>query len=276
MEHLAQLLAADSQQGLNSYALVDPALRSDVLKASIAQRRVALHLAGTDRKTAEAVLPFLIPLSPSGRDFAYALPATRRWAEEDHAVTWLSSRLPIDTLARELGARMEVRLPDNVDMILRYPDSRVLPVLHGILTPAQRDGFFTVAQHWWYLDRQGQLQGLPLTGAQAAFSAPQHLDDAQQNALIEAAEPDAVIAILHEQPLPDFQQMTQPQRYAFVVEQMQRANTWNIASPKDQAVFCMAALQHGDAFCDAPEWQAALGKVKQDGTSLIAALSGRA
>lgn len=71
------------------------------------------------------------------------------------AVTWLISSAGFEGLAMLLQLRLDTQLADGTKALLRYWDPRVLAGLVGIMTPEQREDFFSHI-HEWHLMHQGQ------------------------------------------------------------------------------------------------------------------------
>jgi hypothetical protein len=73
----------------------------------------------------------------------------------------LVSPLDITALHAQLRQRTELMLPGNLRMVLRYFDTRSLPLLPRLLTEPQYAAFTACAAEWHYLDRAGEVQRLP-------------------------------------------------------------------------------------------------------------------
>ena len=117
-----------------------------------------------------------------------------------NAVSLLSSALSIDDLQTALCERSRIDLPGNLEAVLRYFDTRTLPLLPQLLTPSQYSAFTRDIQRWVYLDRWGAVQGLPtatlLRGEPLPAPIRLKLDDAQEAMLIDDGLTDAVIDLM--------------------------------------------------------------------------------
>jgi hypothetical protein len=114
------------------------------------------------------------------------------------AVTLLDSPLAIDVLHRRLVARLDIRLSENMSMMLRFFDPRVLAQLRTTLMAEQASAFFSVASHWWYIDRAGVLVDFDsVVMSIDASCIPLVLSQKQEFALVDASEADQVLAQLH-------------------------------------------------------------------------------
>jgi len=276
---LATLLDSLSVEtdGNSTFVLIDPALQPDArrwLNSRLGTVCVSLELHGAVTGEAEAVMPFLaaIPPEPHVRD--RVLTQSLMWAQEAHAATWLRSDLSVQSLANELGQRMDVALAADMRVILRFSDARILRPLHDVLSDAQRAAFFSVFNAWCYLDRSEQLQALPLPpDAASHFVAPLTLSQAQEDQLLAAAEPDAVLQLLREEVGEELAAVERKRRHGFVVAQLALARIWGLESAADFARFCMVSLAQGEDFFESPQWQAALRRVQAREINMAQAMS---
>lgn len=265
---LAGLLGALSLEAhqASTFVLIDPALQQDArrwIKGRPAIEWASLELHGAISGEADAVMPFLVAIPPEATLRDRVLAQSLVWAQETHAATWLRTDLPLQTLARELGARMDTVLAARMRVILRFCDARVLRPLHDVLDDAQRAAFFSVFKGWWYLDRSEELRALPLPPEAAApFVAPLALSQTQEDRLLAAAEPDAILRLLREEAGDELAAIERKRQHGFVVAQLTRAKAWGLASAADLARFCMVALAQGEDFSASDPWQAALRRVQ--------------
>ncbi|WP_172425486.1 DUF3304 domain-containing protein [Candidatus Dactylopiibacterium carminicum] len=84
-----------------------------------------------------------------------------RW-QYANALVLIEGALSHATLCHALHARTEAMLPDAIAVLLRYFDTRVLPVLLTTLETSRRAAFLSIASTWLYADRYGiavTLQG---------------------------------------------------------------------------------------------------------------------
>lgn len=191
------------------------------------------------------------------------------WLAEHGSYTgsllFLCSELPAATLQARLAHRVDARLHDGEDVVLRYFDARVFEALLQVLTPAQRAAWLSPAQHWWYVDRAGLLQGCEgvpdVHGADPLAEALQ-LDAAQFAALLDATEADQVAGLLRQRAGESFLRIEPAARHAFVQRHVQQARRdCHLQSVGDLATYCALALLHGEGFAAAPVWRLALGRV---------------
>jgi Domain of unknown function (DUF4123) len=255
------------------WALVDPALCPESwAHYSTRGTRHVLPLPGLAARSDDtrAVIPFLARLSTDPLERQQQLAVQSEWALQRHGVSWLQSDMEGGELAKMLGRRMDVTLSDKQAALVRLADARVLPVLHSVLSQAQRLSFFGLVSRWSYFDRQEQLTTLELpsspttwpTSADDPWVTPWALDPGQESALLREAESDTVIALLRDSVNDTWSQVPRAERHALVCRLIARAKYWGIDSAAMQAAFCTVGLHQGEAFGDEPAWRFALEKVR--------------
>lgn len=156
---------------------------------------------GTSERNSLEAAPILVSIGESGR-----LRASRRffdWIRQNgtfgSSVIMLSSPLELSAMKRRLGTRLDVKLSENMDGILRFFDPRVLESLIKALSEEQAELFFSPASVWWYVDRGGRLICHSSVFADVdRFSPPMELSQEQEFALLEASEVDQVLHLLKE------------------------------------------------------------------------------
>lgn len=184
----------------NVYFLLDhgglPGLHRQLLRGSA--EWVSLF-DGTQEASALAVAPFLVLVGRSGR-----LQMSRslfEWIGEhgtySSSVIILASPLEIDFLRLRLAARLNVRLSEEMDALLRFFDPRVFEGLTKILSPEQAAPFFGFAEGWIYVNREGRLISFASSlDYKGEASEPLQLSQEQEGALLVESEIDQVIGLL--------------------------------------------------------------------------------
>ena len=269
-------LVASMRPDTRLYALVDLAnVKSDAppLHRSYAALN-AICVLGDLSPAAQLASPWLVSLPLAG-SAALTCRRTVELARRSSAVSWIVSNLPASELARRLRARTEARLPDHYDVLLRHFDPRVLPILHQVLRPPQRDAFFNLGVAWLYLDRAASLARIELTPAPGhdCFEPPLQLDDNQAATLLDAAEIDAVMPeLVKEEPDRFLALGDGPARYRFTQYWLTRARHWSLDQFPQKVAFCTLALRLGPKLDEAPSWQQALSCVADSGMRLSEAI----
>ena len=281
-EDLAQALAERlhertvNRAELHPYVLVDGALLPAAWhELSLVERRVVVPDRIRAAPSEHWALPALVAFPTDVLRRQAMLLRTARWALQSHAVSWLVSPLNIDALAAALAARSDVQLPDNHRAILRVADTRVLPVLRRVLDAQQAAAYFRLARGWWHLDRRCELVEIELPTEVASPEGHESrwlLDDRQQAAMIDAAEPDAVLALLREHDPEGLRKLTRSEEHGYVVDAIEAAKRWKIDSTRDCAIYCMLTLELGACFDAKVPWSDTMDEVMQRKLSLTDAV----
>jgi hypothetical protein len=181
----------------------------------------------------------------------------------------LASPLPMPALAQRLAERLDVMLPENMEVTLRFFDPRIFEQLMHVLSPEQKTAFLSVAHRWWFVDRGGKLQHVDAVFVETdPLASPFSLTREQEHALVDASEPDQLAQMLEEGMPEACQGMPLPERYDFVVRHMNAARRLGIRSTHDLSLYCALALLHGEDFATREKWQAALQDVQAGKLSL--------
>jgi hypothetical protein len=155
----------------------------------------------TSEKSLIEIAPLLISLgeiSPEllrkvcgwALDLAYRFPC----------LTWITGTLPADQMARHLRQFHSVSLSDSQTMMLRWYDTRILPIWSACLNPSQRAHFMAGAREIRYIDRLGET--IVLTRSEqidVVTSGPSmgrpliRLDTEQYGILIDASGADSLV-----------------------------------------------------------------------------------
>jgi hypothetical protein len=175
--------------------------------------------------------------------------------EDDHGVArllWHCRERPMLSILASTAppaALVEAWLPlhwvhddDNQRMLLRVADTRVVPVLARVLTPAQWAAWTASIAHWLIIDRSGQLVTCSLAEQSAAPETSIQLTRAQLDQMILAAEPDAIIDLLA-QSMPDVLPATLPksQLYGLIAESCALAHRCGVEVYSDIVALAVAA-----------------------------------
>jgi len=115
-------------------------------------------------------------------------------------LSFIQSGRSVEEIAEGWQALLEVETDDAQNYLLRFADTRVLPVL-ARCTKAVWGGLSTGLEEWWIINRTGEMEGLPLlkTGAVSPGNTGKVVIDAKEFAcLLESGLPDALADQLHE------------------------------------------------------------------------------
>ncbi|MET3119969.1 hypothetical protein AAKU64_004217 [Undibacterium sp. GrIS 1.8] len=195
------------------------------------------------------------------------------------SLSFLASPLSLQDLARGLRLRLDAVLPDEMEVMLRFFDPRILEALVSVLSDHQKQAFFSLARSWWFVDRRGQLQRIQTSFSATDFTEslaiefPFTLTTAQEGALLDASEPDQVAQLLQSNAQEEYQALPLDQRYDFILKYSAAAKQLGIEALHELALYCAVALLQGEAFATRANWSLVLQAVKNKQISLTQAVA---
>jgi hypothetical protein len=258
---------ADGSDEHHLYALVDHGAMPDLI---VQMNKFKLNwtslFKGSRDEGALEVAPILVPI----RSGEQLLPSktVMNWLLKQgrYSSSLLFLYSPLDTadLARRLAMRLDVSLPEGIEMLLRFFDGRVFETLLKVLQAEQRLGFLSPARAWWLVDRVGHLRL-----CDSCFSAiespliPIVLNTAQEAALIDASEIDQVAMLLSAMMPSEFESKHEVERVSFLTKNIASARSYRIVAPNDLTMYCAMALTYGDGFDQVSPWVSWLAKISE-------------
>ena len=102
----------------------------------------------------------------------------------------LASTQPLRSLVESWHSYHWLHASDGQRFILRFADTRVLPVLSEILQPQQWAAIRAPLAHWFYIDRSGNPVACPEAPASAVVPPRLEVTQQQLDRFVEFAEPD--------------------------------------------------------------------------------------
>jgi hypothetical protein len=175
------------------YALIEGALNETCYPLLKRGGRLASHALYRDTPNADeetlCLSPLLVEYDPSHQHaWEAVLQKTDGWSA-------LSLIVTTESLAQLADRLMPWCIVDagGHTLALSFADTRILPELVKVLTPAQAAGFFGPALHWRYVNRNAEWENLPLPSAPKPPCTDVSLDESQCASLIGAAEADHVL-----------------------------------------------------------------------------------
>ena len=233
---------------------------------------------GLEHAQPDGASPLVVDVSDkdSSRTVARTLERIYAQARFANALSFICSRLPLDEVTNALCERTKVELPDQMSVLLRFFDTRTLPLLPRLLTTAQYAAFVSAFSSWHYVDRYGQLipmQGSVSQGEAAIFKAPLILNVEQERLLIDDGTADAVIDQLIDQRHPVFAGTSPPQQYDMIAPLVEAARKVGISDLHEVLLFCCAGLTQGRDFEQRPPWAERLAQHRRGAISLQEALT---
>jgi Domain of unknown function (DUF4123) len=189
-----------------------------------------------------------------------------------NAISLIETPLSISDLQAALRQRARIELPGNLEAVLRYFDTRTLPLLPRLLTPDQYARFAQGIASWTYLDRKGALQRLPLATlpqvGKANVQQRLQLDEAQEAMLIDDGLTDAVIDLLITQNHPALNDRTPPEQFDAIDPWVQAARGLGLCEPVEALAFVGKTLAEGIAFSHTEPWRQRLNAYRQKRCSI--------
>ncbi|WP_153134190.1 DUF4123 domain-containing protein [Paraburkholderia agricolaris] len=153
-------------------------------------------------------------------------------------------------LASHLRRQLEARTEDGEAFLVRFADTRCLPVWTNVLTAAQRARFFAGIDAWWFFDRKGALVPVEaLASVQGdgqahestiAEEKPYQVDASQLEPLKLAAKVDTLIFHIRQRPESFGQFTASPSR---VHECVSAAMAGELPSPAAASRVALQALE---------------------------------
>ena len=266
---------ASAPDALPLYCLADhagmPGLHRELIRAQSEWRSL---FSGTREEGALAVAPILFRIDPG----TAAQRGVLTWLSEHgtfaSALLFVASSLEIDQLANRLAQRLDARISEEAEVLLRFYDPRIFEQLLKALSPSQKQEFLSCANTWWFVGRTGGLHEVSAEFQMAdSFSPPLRLSANQEFALLDASENDQVIEQL-KTALPDLYSALPPsERYEFVTRHVTAAQHLKISATHELALYCAVALTTGDDFASIPLWDEILCKVSAGEVSFADAVA---
>ena len=205
---------------------------------------------GTPEESLIEIAPLLVPTSGMGtsdrlRLFSWAQDLAYRFP----MVSWVESTLSAEQLADHLRSFHVVGLSEGQSMLLRWYDTRILPIWLACLTGAQSQAFAAGSLQWDYVDRSGNVSTLLQTAAAQplpaapAFGEPLIvLTDAQYGMLVDVADLDVMLARLRRVIPDEIKQVPKSTLTRFVARYQQDAVKAGLNDIDRQAQYVLLAL----------------------------------
>jgi hypothetical protein len=257
------------------YLVVDQSALPNIRKfwSSIAQTSWAVIL-GEDDQQPDGGSPFVVDVSNVNRAPHVQRLISRLYGQAQFANCFcvLQSELSYKEIANELRKRSYAELPDHLEVVLRFFDTRTLPLLPKLLSPTQYAQFVSCAKAWYYIDRFGLAQQLPTATTDAEFVGPVVLNEEQEKLLVQDGLTDSVIDQLLTQRHPALHGLSPPEQFVLIERMLGHARPLGIDDTLDATLFCYASFEHGQDFVEREPWQARLQRFRRNELSLRAAL----
>ncbi|RAS08794.1 DUF4123 domain-containing protein [Cupriavidus alkaliphilus] len=176
-----------------------------------------------------------------------------RIASRRPCISLLESKLDIDTLAYYLRQFHTIDLPEGRRMILRWYDTRILPVWWAVLDEPQKKAFSREVVNWKYYDRFGDQLALLLPTCDDSMASCQiSLSASQYQGLLEAAEPDVLISHLRNILRDELRRIPPRRLYPFVRDHLKMARNCGLENFDDQVQYLIIAIYTSGGFVGSP------------------------
>lgn len=286
LTHTQQWNTEHPKQSLFLYALVDSGQDKQAFSRLGRHSIQQLSLLNTQDSAADAFSPQLL-------DFGMAL---ERKPELDAALsapysttafTLLCSALPAADLHRHLAQFIEVRLTENVDMLLAIWDPAILGSLVGhkeddslhvpgpVLSSEQIEALLAPVVAWWYCDRETRWHRIdtPPDVQESDKDLRLTFTQEQEDMLVEASVPDQVLYHLEvNQPHLFEADKTHAMRYGFVKAVLWSARHLGLTGMRDLVNFTALCLIYRRRMQTDPAIAQLLDQVQQKTITLDQAL----
>lgn len=248
-------------------------------KLHSAQLEWASLFEGTTEENALSVAPLLILIGQASmkmRNGGFLTSVCERGAYNS-CLMLVASPLSLSALASRLTTRLDAKISQGMEVLLRFYDPRVFEQLVQYLSDQQRKDFLSAGSAWWFVDRRGEIQAVDAQFSPAeSFHSPLLLSARQEHELLDASEFDQVAEQLRLSVPRELSQVMPPKRYEFISKQVTAAREFGINSTSELSLYCALAFVYGAEFSDLPEWSTRLRLIregKHDLTSLVSSLS---
>jgi hypothetical protein len=222
---------------------------------------------GSNEANALQIAPLLVLAGSKGRVCMFR--DMFKWIGESgtysSSVVMLTSPLDMASLRHRLATRLDARLSENMEAMLRFYDPRVLESLFRILPAEQARTFFSPAQSWAYVDRAGKLVSVATAfDENENFCAPLVLGETEEFALLEACEIDQVLDLLRQNVPALMATIPLADQSAFVDRAIATAKQHGIDAVYKFSIYAAAGLSQGETFASGAQGRAFLENLKRD------------
>lgn len=198
----AQLLAAIQERGGNWLALVDTAFDPESKAQSRFPEILPIYHEGRFAALREAS-PSLVGLSTAnGQALEKECGRLLRHCQGRPMLAFIQSGNSIQSVRQNWQSVLEIETSDGQPFLLRFADTRVTPMIAGLLQDSAWPRLCDGVEQWLCINREGELQALPLavalSGADAGKQERVRIDDKTLARILDAGQADALANQLFE------------------------------------------------------------------------------
>jgi len=183
-------------------------------------------------------------------------------APNSSALIMLASHLSIKELKAKLTLRLDVKISQDMDAMLRFFDPRIFEQLVKILTSDQLAKLCGPARTWWYVDRTGGIVRIEREFQEIdgdGYSL--ELNEEQEFSLVSVSEPDQVMHILRTA-IPQVESLSSGNIYKIIADSIRAAARLKLGAISDLALYSAMAILRGVDFEELPYWRDVLPDVQ--------------
>lgn len=265
-----------SQPEMRAYALLDgamlPFMPAQSRKLWPTEQAVSL-LDGATPDEVKQVGPLLFPMSAEV-DKQQRIKALADQQSGRTAGSIILTLLDQETLRSELRKYVDVRLEGGLSMVMRFYDSRVLPLWWEALPVDHQNFLSRICKQWLYWDEEMLPAKLALN-ASATCRAPDFpvaLRQEQEDCLLTGMQPHMLIERFRVEDPDLLATIPVFERHDFFQMQIKNAAIHGISIAEDLEVYCYLALRHGPLFDKQAKFEAILS-LKATGVTWTEALT---
>jgi hypothetical protein len=255
--------ATSKNCNLSLYALIDAAFEytKDSSKQSTWKSQAASLYKGTAHDRLTEASPYLLRLFDDPSEMRLQLRRILQTSSGIPMISFIASTLPIKELIATFKPFLEIRV-DAQCFLLRFSDTRILPVLDSILCNENIAGWRQEIMHWWFPDRTGNLASLPEHENNKQPFDPEKdslsVSQGSFNLLIDAGESDAILGVISDQNSDLLKDKLPSEAYALVQRLRGKIAEFHIDNFPDIVMFCTTALATSECFHASQEFNKVL------------------
>ncbi|WP_082928267.1 DUF4123 domain-containing protein [Cupriavidus gilardii] len=190
-------------------ALIDGAFDYGQQQAEWQQNAIPLYKRGGTLQDLSEASPYLIQLDPHSPSLLSSLRVLLAHCSGRPMLSFIASHAAPQKLCDSWQDCLWATLDTEAPYLLRFADTRVLPVLAEFLAPATWARLAEGVQSWHIVDRSGSLESMPCGTGVASLSGRIQLSQEELGNLLHATLPDTVIEVVH-QNMPDLLHQRKP------------------------------------------------------------------
>lgn len=195
--HSELMRRIESRPDLNWMALVDGAFDFGSAKRLIRPDSIKLFDNGILSDVIEAS-PYIIQFLPNDIErISSEIIFLSKHRQDRPMLSFFSSKYSAVEVAERLRKFLNASSIDGSDFILRFADTRILEYLSNCLQRYHWSGITNLLEEWVYINRSGEIQDVRISKDEYIDTGVFQLSTSEFNGLVESAEPDCLINILH-------------------------------------------------------------------------------